>query len=217
VPALPADLDGWLAFVERQHPQAIALGLERVAAVRDALALPKPCPIITVGGTNGKGSVCAMLEAILRAAGHRVGTYTSPHLLRYNERVRLDGRDVHDARLVEAYGLRVNQATLTGEAMPALRTAGYPVRWVAPEGLHLTLKFLGDVKPDREAELLAIDEALTRLADHDERAARVVELHYFGGLTYDEIAEALGVSAATVDRDLRFAKAWLYRELKDGG
>jgi RNA polymerase sigma factor (TIGR02999 family) len=72
------------------------------------------------------------------------------------------------------------------------------------------------IAPDREAELLAIDDALTQLAGHDERAARVVELHYFGGLTYDEIAEALGISAATVDRDLRFAKAWLYRELKDG-
>jgi RNA polymerase sigma factor (sigma-70 family) len=71
--------------------------------------------------------------------------------------------------------------------------------------------------PDREGELLAIDDALTRLAANDERAAKVVELHYFGGLTYDEIAEALGVSAATVDRDLRFAKAWLYRELKDDG
>jgi RNA polymerase sigma factor (TIGR02999 family) len=73
------------------------------------------------------------------------------------------------------------------------------------------------VAPDREGELLAIDDALTRLAVQDERAAKVVELHYFGGLTYDEIAEALGISAATVDRDLRFAKAWLYRELKDGG
>jgi len=84
-------------------------------------------------------------------------------------------------------------------------------------GVAVSLEESVLVSPDREAELLAIDEALTRLADHDERAARVVELHYFGGLTYDEIAEALGVSAATVDRDLRFAKAWLYRELKDGG
>ncbi|MCZ7565104.1 MAG: bifunctional tetrahydrofolate synthase/dihydrofolate synthase [Burkholderiales bacterium] len=100
---LPADLDGWLAYVERQHPQSIALGLERVAAVRDALGLAPPCPIFTVGGTNGKGSVCAMLEAILRAGGFRVGTYTSPHLLRYNERVRLDGREADDAALVEAF------------------------------------------------------------------------------------------------------------------
>ncbi|MCL4799794.1 MAG: bifunctional tetrahydrofolate synthase/dihydrofolate synthase [Burkholderiales bacterium] len=100
---LPADLDGWLAYVERQHPQSIALGLERVGSVRDALGLAPPCPIFVVGGTNGKGSVCAMLEAILRAGGFRVGSYTSPHLLRYNERVRLDGREADDAALVEAF------------------------------------------------------------------------------------------------------------------
>jgi RNA polymerase sigma factor (TIGR02999 family) len=82
-------------------------------------------------------------------------------------------------------------------------------------GVAVSLEESVLVAPDREAELLAIDEALTRLAGNDERAARVVELHYFGGLTYDEIAEALGISAATVDRDLRFAKAWLYRELKE--
>ncbi len=103
MPALPADLAGWLAYVERQHPQAIALGLERVATVRDALAAPKWCPVLTVGGTNGKGSICALLEAILRAAGYRVGTYTSPHLLRYNERVRLDGREAGDASLADAF------------------------------------------------------------------------------------------------------------------
>jgi len=100
---LPADLGGWLAYIERQHPQGIALGLERVARILDVLALPAFCPIFTVGGTNGKGSVCAMLEAILLAAGYRVGTYTSPHLLRYNERVRVDGRDADDAALVEAF------------------------------------------------------------------------------------------------------------------
>lgn len=102
-PSLPTDLAGWLAYIERQHPQSIALGLERIARVRDALALPKFCPIFTVGGTNGKGSVCAMLDAILVAAGYRVGTYMSPHLLRYNERVRIDGREADDAVLVEAF------------------------------------------------------------------------------------------------------------------
>jgi RNA polymerase sigma factor (TIGR02999 family) len=84
-------------------------------------------------------------------------------------------------------------------------------------GALVSLEESAVVAPDRDAELLAIDEALTRLAGNDERAAKVVELHYFGGLTYDEIAEALGISAATVDRDLRFAKAWLYRELKAEG
>jgi RNA polymerase sigma factor (TIGR02999 family) len=69
------------------------------------------------------------------------------------------------------------------------------------------------VSPERPDELLALDEALGRLATLDERKARAVELHYFGGLTYDETAQALAVSPATVDRELRLAKAWLYREL----
>jgi dihydrofolate synthase/folylpolyglutamate synthase len=67
------------------------------------LAVPKPCPIFTVGGTNGKGSTCAMIESILLAAGYRVGCYTSPHLLRYNERVRVDGREADDAALAAAF------------------------------------------------------------------------------------------------------------------
>ena len=100
---LPADLAGWLAYVERLHPQTIALGLERVRAVLDRLATPKFCPIFVVGGTNGKGSTCAMLEAILHAGGFRVGCYTSPHLLRYNERVRVAGRDIDDAPLAAAF------------------------------------------------------------------------------------------------------------------
>ncbi len=97
------DLAGWLTHIERQHPQAIALGLDRVRAVLDRLAAPKPCPILTVGGTIGKGSTCAMIEAILLAAGYRVGCYTSPHLLRYNERVRVNGREADDAALAAAF------------------------------------------------------------------------------------------------------------------
>jgi dihydrofolate synthase/folylpolyglutamate synthase len=98
-----SDLAGWLAYIERQHPQAIALGLERVARVRDAIGLTPTVPIITVAGTNGKGSTCAILEAILEAAGYRVGLYTSPHLLRYNERVRIGGQEAGDAALVSAF------------------------------------------------------------------------------------------------------------------
>ena len=96
-------LEEWLAFVERQHPSAIALGLDRVLAVLDRLELRHRAPIFTVAGTNGKGSTCAMLESILNCAGYRTGLYTSPHLLRYNERVRLDGREVADAALCEAF------------------------------------------------------------------------------------------------------------------
>ncbi len=99
----PQDLPGWLAYIEQQHPQTIALGLERVARVRDAMGLVPTVPIITVAGTNGKGSTCAMLEAVLSAAGYRVGLYASPHLLRYNERVRIARREAGDAAFVTAF------------------------------------------------------------------------------------------------------------------
>ena len=99
----PRDLPGWLAYIEQQHPQAIALGLDRVARVRDAMGLAPAVPVIIVGGTNGKGSTCAMLESILDAAGYRVGLYTSPHLLHYNDRVRIARRQADDAALVAAF------------------------------------------------------------------------------------------------------------------
>lgn len=100
---LPGDLAGWLALIEARHGQRIELGLERVARVRDAMGLSSDAIILTVAGTNGKGSTCAFLEAICLAAGYRVGLYTSPHLVRYNERVRIDGRDVDDATLAAAF------------------------------------------------------------------------------------------------------------------
>ncbi len=93
----------WLEYIERLHPKTIALGLERVNRVKQALGLQPPFPIIIVGGTNGKGSACAMLEAILAQAGYRVGCYTSPHLLRYNERVRIARAEAPDADLVRAF------------------------------------------------------------------------------------------------------------------
>ncbi len=96
-------LEQWLEYLERLHPQAIAMGLERVSQVKDALTLAPAFPLIAVGGTNGKGSCCAMLEAILQNAGYRVGCYTSPHLLRYNERVRIGGQEVDDATLCRAF------------------------------------------------------------------------------------------------------------------
>ena len=79
------------------------MGLERVLRLKQALALDPGYPIITVGGTNGKGSCCAMLEAVLLHAGYRVGCYTSPHLLRYNERVRIGGRIANDDELCRAF------------------------------------------------------------------------------------------------------------------
>jgi dihydrofolate synthase/folylpolyglutamate synthase len=97
------NLDAWLARLEQLHPSAIDLGLERVRRVKDALGLSPGFPVITVGGTNGKGSTCAYLEAILIAAGYRTGLYTSPHLLRYNERVRVAGVEAGDAELVAEF------------------------------------------------------------------------------------------------------------------
>ncbi|GAB2609531.1 bifunctional tetrahydrofolate synthase/dihydrofolate synthase [Novilysobacter erysipheiresistens] len=97
-------LTEWLAYIERQHPKSIDMGLERVRDVAGRLGLTRPARhVITVGGTNGKGSTVAFIEAIADAAGWRVGAYTSPHLLVYNERVRVDGHDADDARLVAAF------------------------------------------------------------------------------------------------------------------
>lgn len=96
-------LAGWLEHIEQLHPAAIEMGLERVARVRDAMGLSFAVPVVTVGGTNGKGSTCAMLEAILLAEGYRVGVYSSPHLLAYNERVKLDGAPAGDDRLLEGF------------------------------------------------------------------------------------------------------------------
>jgi len=101
-PAADAPLAAWLDYIERLHPQNIAMGLERVGVVKQRLGIAFTCPVITVGGTNGKGSTCAMLEAILRAGAFRTGMYTSPHLIKFNERARIDGKDVADAPLVAA-------------------------------------------------------------------------------------------------------------------
>ena len=97
---LPTDLAGWLSHVEGLHARPIDMGLARVQALADRLGLSFDCPVITVGGTNGKGSTCAYLEAILGAAGYRTGLYTSPHLLRFNERAQIAGVPVADADLL---------------------------------------------------------------------------------------------------------------------
>ncbi|WP_267130869.1 bifunctional tetrahydrofolate synthase/dihydrofolate synthase [Xanthomonas campestris] len=100
----PNTLSDWLAYIEQQHPSVIAMGLERVREVATRLQIAAPAAhVIVVGGTNGKGSTVAFIEAIGRAAGWKVGAYTSPHLLRYNERVRIDGVEASDAQLVAAF------------------------------------------------------------------------------------------------------------------
>ncbi|CAA9421630.1 MAG: Dihydrofolate synthase @ Folylpolyglutamate synthase [uncultured Ramlibacter sp.] len=93
-------LQDWLAHCERLHPKAIALGLDRVRAVAQRMDLALTCPVITVAGTNGKGSTCAMLEAILLHSGWRTGLYTSPHLVHFEERCRLNGEVIAAEALV---------------------------------------------------------------------------------------------------------------------
>ena len=97
------NLAAWLAHIEQQHERPIDLGLDRLRVVAHRLGQRQACPLILVGGTNGKGSTCALLERIYLAAGYRVGLYTSPHLLRYNERVRIDGRPATDTALCEGF------------------------------------------------------------------------------------------------------------------
>ena len=89
---MPTNLPDWLAFCERLHPKNIDLGLERVRVVAERMGLRLGCPVFTVAGTNGKGSTCAMLESILGQAGYKTAVYTSPHLVQFEERLRLNGK-----------------------------------------------------------------------------------------------------------------------------
>ena len=102
-------LDDWLAYIERLHPTPIDMGLDRVKAVAERMGLKFDCPVITVAGTNGKGSTCAMLEAILMEAGYRTGVYTSPHLVHFEERCRVRGDIVSATDLIAAFA-RVESA-----------------------------------------------------------------------------------------------------------
>jgi dihydrofolate synthase/folylpolyglutamate synthase len=102
VPDHPVTLADWLAHAERLHPQAIDMGLERVQTVARRMGLQLNCPVITVAGTNGKGSTCAMLESIYTQSGYRTGVYTSPHLVHFEERCRIGGEVVSAEELVPA-------------------------------------------------------------------------------------------------------------------
>lgn len=104
--SLPSTLPAWLEHCERQHPQGISgieLGLDRVQRVARRMGLVMPCPVITVAGTNGKGSTCAMLEAIYGEAGYRTGVYTSPHLVHFEERCRIGREPVAADALLPAF------------------------------------------------------------------------------------------------------------------
>ncbi|WP_017523384.1 bifunctional tetrahydrofolate synthase/dihydrofolate synthase [Pusillimonas noertemannii] len=102
-PGANASLDQWLAHLETLHPKAIDMGLDRIRTVAQRLELELPFVKIVVAGTNGKGSTCAMLEAILLSAGYRVGLYTSPHLVHFNERIRVNGENAGDEQIIAQF------------------------------------------------------------------------------------------------------------------
>ncbi|MCD1124501.1 bifunctional tetrahydrofolate synthase/dihydrofolate synthase [Jinshanibacter sp. LJY008] len=106
IPQATSPLASWLYYLEHLHSKAIELGLERVRSVAERLELLKPAPyVFTVAGTNGKGTTCRTLEAILMAEGYRVGVYSSPHLIRYTERVRIQGQELTETDHTQAFSL----------------------------------------------------------------------------------------------------------------
>ena len=126
----PTTLAGWLAYLETLHPKAIEMGLARVREVAAHLDAPVACPVVTVSGTNGKGSTCALLESFLRSGGFSVGLYSSPHLLRYNERVRIDGREASDAELVTAFEAVEHARTTTGTPLTYFEFGTLAALWL---------------------------------------------------------------------------------------
>jgi dihydrofolate synthase / folylpolyglutamate synthase len=111
-------LDDWLEYQLQIHPKSIDMGLDRIAEVAKRLGIKKPAPrVITVGGTNGKGSTVAFIEAIAMAAGWKVGAYTSPHILQYNERVRVSGKNASDEDFIAAFE-KIESARKQGSEIP---------------------------------------------------------------------------------------------------
>ena len=135
MPASMKTLADWLAHAERQHPKTIELGLERTRTVAQRLGLAFDCPVITVAGTNGKGSTCAMLESILGHAGYRTAVFTSPHLVHFEERLRLKGEAIDGALLVPHF-----------EAVEAAR-AEIPLTYFELTTLAI-LRCMVEAKPD---------------------------------------------------------------------
>ncbi len=125
----PRTLADWLAYQQQLHGRAIDLGLERVRGVAVRLGLERTgCPTAIVGGTNGKGSTATLLAALLQGAGRRVGLFTSPHLIRYNERIVIDGVPVADAALIEAF--EAIDAARAGESLTFFEFNALAALWL---------------------------------------------------------------------------------------
>jgi dihydrofolate synthase / folylpolyglutamate synthase len=137
-----SSLADWLAHCEQLHPKTIDLTLERVHRVRDRLGLAFECPVFTVAGTNGKGSTCAMLDAILRQAGYRTGMYTSPHLVRFEERCRISGEPIDAAALLPHF--EAVEAAREGETLTYFEFTTLAIlRLLASSGLDAVVLEVG--------------------------------------------------------------------------
>lgn len=181
-------LTQWLDYIQRQHPRSIDLGLDRVRAVASRLGLGRPAAeVITVAGTNGKGSTVAFIESIARSAGLRVGAYTSPHLLRYNERVRIDGDDVGDSALCEAFA--AVESARSGDALTYFEFGTLAALWLF-ERAALDLAVL-------EVGLGGRLDAVN-LIDPDVAVITTVDLDHQGWLGEDR--EAIGAEKAGILR-----------------
>lgn len=217
-------LQQWLDWQLSLHPTEIDLGLERVGAVFDRLGQPRPAPrVLTIAGTNGKGSCVAMLTSILQQHGLSVGSYTSPHLLRYNERVQVDNVPVADADLVAAFE-RVDQArqesaltffefgtlaalVLLAEAQldVALLEVGLGGRLDAVNLIDADAALITGIDYDHQDWLGDTLEAIAREKAGVMRAGRPV---IFGAAdrpkTIDEAAQAVGAELIACNRDYRY-------------
>jgi dihydrofolate synthase/folylpolyglutamate synthase len=239
-PVRLACLQDWLAWQQTLHPKLIDPGLERIRRVLVRTGWQSPeCPVITVGGTNGKGSVVALLDAMLRAAGRRVLTFTSPHLVDYRERIRLDGRCVSEASLLVAFerlAAALGPDTLTYFEFNALAALLVAESWqpdtlILEVGMGGRLDAVNVVDPDvavivsvglDHMEWLGADlESIAREKAGILRGGRPA---VFGGVeppaSLREEAARLGARLYWRGRDFaaveRDAKHWDYRGLRGG-
>ena len=187
-------LADWLVHIEARHPKAIEMGLERVREVAARLRLPRPAKrVATVAGTNGKGSTVAFIEAIARAGGWRTGCYTSPHLLRYNERVRIDGREADDETLVAAF--EAVEAARGDTPLTYFETGTLAALWLFAQG---------DAGGSLDLAVLEVGLGgrldATNLVDPDVAVITTVDLDHQDWLGEDR--EAIGAEKAGI------ARAW---------
>jgi dihydrofolate synthase/folylpolyglutamate synthase len=193
------NLADWLDHLQQIHPKSIDMGLERVGEVATRLRLGRPAThVVTVAGTNGKGSTVAFIEAIAREQGLRVGAYTSPHLLRFNERVRIDGREAGDGALVAAFA-RIEAARLGDDEGDAPGAAPVPLTYFEFATLAALLLFGG-----AELDLAILEVGLggrldaTNIVAPDVAVITTVDLDHQDYLGDDR--EAIGAEKAGILR-----------------